>query len=104
MSEQVKIEIEYCGGWGYGPRFRELSKAIKASIPEAHVSGFVGRRTSFEVKFNGEEVYSKLETSEFPDNEEMVQIITKLFKGPTPPPSPTPVQKVEKTFKCCGIL
>ena len=28
MSEQVKIEIEYCGGQG-GPRFRELSKAIK---------------------------------------------------------------------------
>ena len=32
MSEQVKIEIEYCGGWGYGPRFRELSKAIKVGI------------------------------------------------------------------------
>ena len=32
MSEQVKIEIEYCGGWGYGPRFRELSKAIKVGL------------------------------------------------------------------------
>ena len=24
-----RIDIEYCGGWGYGPRFRELEAVIK---------------------------------------------------------------------------
>ena len=29
QSEQLKVEIEYGGGWGYGPRYRELASAIK---------------------------------------------------------------------------
>jgi len=98
MSQPIKVEIEYCGGWGYGQRYRELSNAILASLPEALVSGFVGRRSSFEVKLNGQEIHSKLETKGFPDFKEVVQICNDTNKGS----SPTSVQKVHSTT--CNIL
>ena len=28
----LNVHIEYCGGWGYGPRYQELAKAIKVKI------------------------------------------------------------------------
>ena len=28
----LNVDIEYCGGWGYGPRYRELANAIKVKI------------------------------------------------------------------------
>jgi len=106
MSEELKVEIEYGGGWGYGPRYRELANAIKASISEAHVSGFVGRRTSFEVKLNGEEIYSKLETTTFPEFEEIVQTCMDSIKVSLPPtPMPTVQKPKKKKFKArCNIL
>jgi len=96
MADEVKISIEYCGGWGYGPRYRELANAIKAAVPNAQVSGFVGRRTSFEVKVNDSEIHSKLKTNAFPDFDEVVQIIQETTKGSPP----TPVQKIEKAGPC----
>ncbi len=29
----VQVEVEYCGGWGYGPRYRELADMISAEVP-----------------------------------------------------------------------
>ena len=78
--------------------YRELSNAILASLPEAQVSGFVGRRSSFEVKLNGQEIHSKLETKGFPDFKEVVQICNETNKGSPP----TSVQKVNSTT--CNIL
>lgn len=92
MSEELKVEIEYCGGWGYEPRYKELANVIKAAIPEAQVTGFVGRNTCFEVKVNGVEIHSKLKTMGFPDFEEVVQICNETVKGSPP----TQVQKVDK--------
>ena len=71
---------------------------LKAAVPGAQVTGFVGRRTSFEVKVNDTEIHSKLKTMAFPDFEEVVQIIQETTKGSPP----TPVQKVEKSN--CIIL
>ena len=48
----VEVSVEYCGGWGYGPRYRDLAQRIAAEVPGAEVKGFVGRRSSFEVKVN----------------------------------------------------
>ena len=28
MSEELKVEIEYCGSWGYEPRYKELANVI----------------------------------------------------------------------------
>jgi len=106
MSEELKVEIEYGGGWGYGTRYRELANAIKASISEAHVSGFVGRRTSFEVKLNGEEIYSKLETTTFPEFEEIVQACLDSIKVSLPPTPVQPTKPKKKKIKAlkCNIV
>ena len=48
----VEVNVEYCGAWGYEPRYRDLAQRIAADVPGAKVSGFVGRRSSFEVKVN----------------------------------------------------
>jgi selenoprotein W-related protein len=69
-----------------------LANVIKAAIPDAQVTGFVGRNTSCEVKVNGEEIHSKLKTMGFPDFEEVVQICNETVKGSPP----TQVQKVDK--------
>uniref|UniRef100_A0A672N9Z7 Migration and invasion enhancer 1 n=1 Tax=Sinocyclocheilus grahami TaxID=75366 RepID=A0A672N9Z7_SINGR len=56
---------------GYEPRFQELKRGICAKVPDAEVSGFVGRRGSFEVQINEHLVFSKLETGGFPYEEDV---------------------------------
>ena len=53
-------------------------------VPGAVVTGRVGRRTSFEVKVNNVLVHSKLETSNFPDFDEVVSIVEEASKGEEP--------------------
>ena len=115
----LNVDIEYCGGWGYGPRYQELAKAIKvrirtkysvisyfwrtllfyfqAEIPSAQVDGHVGRQTSFEVKVNDTEIHSKLKTMAFPDFKEVIQICHEVSKGNAP-------TQVTKTQSSCVIL
>uniref|UniRef100_A0AAX7TBL9 Selenoprotein W, 2a n=1 Tax=Astatotilapia calliptera TaxID=8154 RepID=A0AAX7TBL9_ASTCA len=38
------------------------------------LTGLTGEDNSFEVSVNGELIYSKLETGEFPDNEEVSEM------------------------------
>ena len=71
---------------------------LRMKSANLQVSGFVGRRTSFEVKVNDEEIHSKLKTSAFPDFDEVVQICIATVKGSPP----TQVQKVHKAS--CNIL
>ena len=35
------------GGWGYRPRYEELARVIKAKVPQAEVTGFVGRSSKW---------------------------------------------------------
>ena len=56
--------------------WNRFSKAYKANkIVKFVFQGFVGRRTSFEVKVNGTMVHSKLTTMAFPDFPEVVSIV-----------------------------
>lgn len=32
-----KIEIEYCGGWGYAPSARRLQEVLKQAFPDAKI-------------------------------------------------------------------
>ena len=50
----------------------------------------MGRRSSFEVKVNGEEIHSKLKTMGFPDFQEVVEICQETLKGSPP----TTVKKI----------
>lgn len=68
-----------------------------AAVPDAAVTGTVGRSTSFEVVVNGTEIHSKLKTMGFPDFPEVVSIVTETAKGASP-------VTVQKTQSNCVIL
>lgn len=93
----VQIRVEYCGGWGYEPRYQELKQIVVAEFPEAEVSGFVGRQGSFEIEINGQLVFSKLETSGFPYEDDVIEAILKAHDG-------KPVEKITKSRPPCVIL
>lgn len=72
----VIVDVEYCGKWGYEPKFKELSRYLAEKAEKAEVTGRVGRSTSFEVTINGQLVFSKLKIGKFPkfeDVQEQVQ-------------------------------
>jgi len=73
----VVVKFEYCGNWGYGSRYERLKAQILAAVPDAQISGVVGRKTSFEITLNGNLIYSKLKTDKFPDNDEIVEMVKK---------------------------
>ena len=96
----VKVDIEYCGSWGYEPRMKELRSAILSAVPSADVEGWlpanwvsyfnvsnlgrVGRRSSFEVTVNGTVIHTKLATMNFPDVAETVEIVKGVDQGKEP--------------------
>ena len=72
---------------------------IKQKLPEAQVSGTVGRMTSFEVKVNDTVIHSKLSTMAFPDYEEVCNIVYDTATKGSPP---TQVTKTVSNW--CNIL
>ena len=94
----VRVEVEYCGGWGYGSRYRDLERQVVKKVPSANVSGKVGRRTSFEIKVNDTVIHSKLSVGSFPDLEEVAEVVKATSNGS----EPTKVTKMESVF--CAIL
>ncbi|KAJ0057783.1 hypothetical protein NL108_000577, partial [Boleophthalmus pectinirostris] len=82
---------------GYGPRYQELARTVKDEFPEADVSGFVGRRSSFEVVINDVLVFSKLETGGFPYEEDIMEQVQNAAKGKH-------VKKITKSRPPCVIM
>jgi len=78
---KVIVHVEYCGAWGYGSKYERLKRAILEAVPEAEVTGTVGRKTSFEVKINGELFYSKLKTGSMPKDNDTAQIVDMVQKA-----------------------
>uniref|UniRef100_A0A3B3WR25 Selenoprotein W, 2a n=1 Tax=Poecilia mexicana TaxID=48701 RepID=A0A3B3WR25_9TELE len=74
----AKIKIEY---W--------LAQSIQGKFPDAEVTGFVGRRGSFEVEINEQLVFSKLETGGFPSADDILAAVHAAYDG-------KPVQKITK--------
>lgn len=70
---------------------------VTAEFTEADVSGFVGRQGSFEIEINGQLVFSKLETSGFPYEDDIMDAIQKAHDG-------KPVEKIVKSRPPCVIL
>ena len=64
----MKIHIEYCIKWNYGPEFDRVSKIIKKINPEIQIFGNESppRSGAFEVSKNGNLVFSKFDTGGFP--------------------------------------
>jgi len=82
----VQVDVEYCSGWGYESRYEKLRQSILAAYPNAEVIGTKGRKTSFEVKINGKEVYSKLQSGSFPDFDSVVKAVGRAARGMEPEP------------------
>ncbi|CAF92028.1 unnamed protein product, partial [Tetraodon nigroviridis] len=82
---------------GYGPRYEELARVVKAEFLDADVSGFVGRLGSFEIVINEQLVFSKLETGGFPYEDDVLQVIQCAYDG-------KPVEKLTKSRPPCVIM
>ena len=65
----MKIHIEYCIKWNYGPEFDRVSKEIKKINPTIDVTGNTEppRSGAFEILLEGKLIYSKFKTGDFPD-------------------------------------
>lgn len=74
-----KVNIEYCRGWGYGSHFQKVSDALKG-MQGVEVTGVKGRSNSFEVTMNGELIYSKLKTGNFPSPAEIAHKVQSKMK------------------------
>jgi len=74
---KVIVNIEYCGAWGYGGKYERLKGAILKAVPDAQITGVVGRKTSFEVTLNGTVIFSKLKTGSFPKDDVIIEQIKK---------------------------
>jgi len=71
--------------------------AVKDEFPDADISGFVGRQGSFEIEINGQLVFSKLETSGFPYENDIMNAVQNACDG-------KPVQKITKSRPPCVIM
>ena len=69
----MKLHIEYCEKWNYGPEFDRVSKIIKSVDSSIIIKGNESppRSGAFEVALNNNIVYSKFETGKFPNKKEI---------------------------------
>lgn len=93
----VSVRVEYCGAWGYEPRYQELYRVVKGEFPDADVAGFVGRSGSFEIQINGQLIFSKLELGGFPQEDDILDTIQNAFDG-------KPVVKITRSRAPCVIM
>ena len=71
----MKILIEYCVVWDYGPTAASLAKAIEEKTgikPQLKKSG----GGVFEVFIDGKKIFSKKETGRFPEMDEILSQIS----------------------------
>uniref|UniRef100_A0A3P8X6P4 Migration and invasion enhancer 1 n=1 Tax=Cynoglossus semilaevis TaxID=244447 RepID=A0A3P8X6P4_CYNSE len=92
----IKIRVEYWYVW-YEPRYLELARVVKGEFPDADVSGFVGRRASFEIEINGQLVFSKLECGGFPYEDDVIGVIQDANDGKA-------LKKITKSQAPCVIM
>lgn len=74
MAGEVKLSIEYCTAWGYLPKAAGLAE-ILLRLYKNKISSFELIPSSggvFEVKKNGELIFSKKALGRFPEKEEII--------------------------------
>jgi len=83
---KVQVKVVYCGGWGYGARFRRLESQIIDNFDDDEVE-ITGESTQgitgfFEVSVNGKLVHSKKNGEGFVDSEAKFQkIVSAISDG-----------------------
>ena len=73
----MKIHIEFCIKWNYGPEFDRVSKKIKKMFSNAIIEGnkTPPRSGAFEISLNNKLVYSKFKTNHFPSESELKKVL-----------------------------
>ena len=71
----MDLSILYWGMWNYKPQAVSLADKIKSGFADAKVEIVEGSGGVFEVTFDGKLIYSKKETGEFPEENEILDIL-----------------------------
>ena len=93
----VAVSVEYCGGWWEAAAYQELARLIAKTVPQADITGFIGRKSSFEVKVDRKIIYSKLKTKAYPDFKAVVGLVKGVEEG-------VELGMITKTQSSCTIL
>jgi len=73
----MKIHIEFCVKWDYGPEFDRVSKIINQVNSGIKIEGnkTSPRTGAFEVSLDDELLFSKFDKGRFPQKEEIIKWI-----------------------------
>ena len=73
------VTIEYCVPWDYVPQAASLAEILmnEFSWDISGIQLIPGTEGAFEITFDGDLIYSKKQTDEFPSNE----LIARLIRG-----------------------
>ena len=71
----MEISILYWGMWNYKPQAVSLADKINSELADANVEIVEGSGGVFEVTFDGKLIYSKKETGEFPEEQDILNIL-----------------------------
>ncbi|THD20881.1 hypothetical protein D915_008263 [Fasciola hepatica] len=91
-----QISIDYCRACGYEVLLRPLLQRLEHEIPEAQVTTRISVRDSFEVKYNGYLLFSKLELGGFPNMDRLVDCLRNCVNGLPP----VKITESEHRFYC----
>ena len=70
----MEIKINYCSVWNYEPRAAGLAEKIR---DELGITAQVipGSKGVYDIVVDGNLIYSKYQTKQFPDNDEIIKLI-----------------------------
>ena len=77
----MKIHLRYCSSWNYEPKAVSLAEKVLTEYKQ-QINGLELEPSTggcFEVTINGQLIYSKLETDEFPDEGSIVEQVGQLL-------------------------
>ena len=70
----MTLDLEYCGAWNYLPRAASLAEKIKNQL-SLETNIIRGSGGVFEITLNGQLLYSKKATGEFPSDAQAIELI-----------------------------
>lgn len=73
----MKLSIEYCSVWNYLPKATSLEAELKQSFADMDIILISSGGGVFEVKIDGNLIFSKKALDRFPEKGEIVRIINQ---------------------------
>ncbi len=79
-SKPININVEYCGGWGYYPKFAAAQQLLMKFFPNAKIEGHKqsSKTGDFEVTANGKLVHSKKNGEGFVTEQNVQNVVSKI--------------------------